>query len=68
MVFSHEGYLYGAWTVTLDSKSRCFPSDGRGFPGLDELYEPLVANPTHWSDYSTALKDGAIEELIRTLK
>jgi hypothetical protein len=69
MIWLRSGYRYGAWKVDLNGKSAIFESNGQGFPGLDELYKPLVegTKPSHWSGYSKQLTEGAIEELVRKL-
>nr|WP_309698127.1 hypothetical protein [Armatimonas sp.] len=68
--WQRAGYRYGAWKFDLNGNSAIFESNGRGFPGIDELYKPLVVGktPTHWSDYSIHLIDGAIDKLVAKLK
>jgi hypothetical protein len=68
MVHARKGYQWGAWIVTLDGKIGTFLSNGRGYPDLDRLYEPKVANPQHYTDYSNDLVPGAIQKLVAMLK
>ncbi len=68
MVHARKGYQWGAWIVTLDGKTGTFLSNGRGYPDLDRLYKPKVANPQHYTDYSNDLVPGAIEKLVAMLK
>ncbi len=68
MVHVREGYQWGAWIVTVDGKTGTFLSNGRGYPDLDRLYKPQVANPQHYTDYSNDLVPGAIQTLVGMLK
>jgi len=64
MVYQRQGYRWGAWKITLDSKSATIPSEGRRtFPHLDRLYVPKVAKPKTWDDYRNELVPGAQEKL-----
>jgi hypothetical protein len=70
MTFVREGYLYGAWVIRLHGKHAELPSNGSGFPELDELYVPKkeVASPKRYSDYTNMLVDGAIDRLLSMLR
>lgn len=57
----------GAWIVQLGDKEQTFLSNGKGFPELDQLYEPKVPKPTHYRDYTTTLIPRAIEKLVGKL-
>lgn len=54
----------GAWVVTLRGKTTVFQSNGAGFPPMDRLYVPEAKEPSHWSDYSNELIDGARERWL----
>ena len=58
MVFERKGQPQGgAWFVRLPGHAtHWFPSNGRGFPGLDELYIPKIPNPQHYRDYTNDLR------------
>jgi len=57
----------GAWIVRLGKKEKVFLWDNHRFSGLDELYELRegLSHPQGFSDYTTKLRSGAIEELVR---
>ena len=51
----HEGGGHGpggAWVEQLRGMKETFPSNGAGFPRMDELYVPKVAEPVHYLDYT----------------
>ena len=60
----------GAWIVRLGNKEKVIEWDDRRFPELDERYEPRdgVSEPQSHSDYTTTLRPGAIEELVRIVE
>lgn len=69
MAFLRGGSRWGAWEVHLLGRAGRFESNGRGFPELDCLYAPgpHVKHPTHWSDYSSELVEGAMDKLMSKL-
>ena len=55
----------GAWTVMLNGKSMVYPNSKNSlFPGLDELYAPLVEDPKSFDDYSRELLPDAMTRLL----
>jgi hypothetical protein len=60
----------GTWIVRLGNKEKVFYWDSHGFPELDERYEPKegASHPRSASDYTTTLKPGAIEALVRIVE
>lgn len=63
MRFEKQGYQWGAWIIEIDGKTRIFRSNGSGYPELDNLYEPGVAAPKHYNDYTNTLVSMAWEKL-----
>jgi hypothetical protein len=57
----------GAWKVKLGTKQAVFRWDNHAFPGLDDLYVPLVKEPRYHTDYSNKLVPGAIDKLVGRL-
>lgn len=57
----------GAWVITLRGRTTVFPSNGAGFPPMDRLYVPNVAEPMHFRDYSNTLVEGAKERFLGML-
>lgn len=68
MQFERKGRAQGgAWVVTLRGKVTVFQSNGSGFPPMDKLYIPKVPEPSHYTDYTTKLVEGAQEKWIGML-
>ena len=68
MDFVRKGYRWGAWAIQIDGLERTFPSNGSGFPPLDQLYASSKKNPSHWSDYNGDILPDAEESLMALLK
>lgn len=49
----------GAWVVVLDGTRRVFRADGKEFLALARLYVPRKTNPTHASQFTRELVNGA---------
>jgi len=68
MTHVREGFQWGPWIITLDGRTRTFLSNGRGYPELDKLYRPKIANPQHYTDYTDELVPGTVNMLLQMLK
>jgi hypothetical protein len=69
MTFLKEGCQGGAWKVTLGKRQAIFPSNGRGFPPLDQLYTPDPEREVHnhYKHYLQPPIDGAMDKLVSML-
>ncbi len=67
MTYERAGAHGGVWTIVLHGRTREFLSNGAGFPELDRLYVPKVAEPAHYSHYTNELVSTAFEKLLTLL-
>ena len=68
MQFERKGYRWGAWIIRLAGLEGKFPSNGAGFPSLDQLYSSSKKNPSHWSDYDGDIMPDAEARLMALLQ
>ena len=68
MGFERKGYRWGAWIIRMAGLEGKFPSNGAGFPSLDQLYASSKKNPSHWSDYDGDILPDAEARLMRLLQ
>jgi hypothetical protein len=68
MQFERKGYRWGAWIIRLAGLEGKFPSNGAGFPSLDQLYSSSKKNPSHWSDYDGDILPDAEARLMALLQ
>lgn len=60
MRFQRKGQPHGgAWVVSYKEWEKAFPTSGRLFPGIDNLYISKVELPQTWDDYTNELKKDA---------
>lgn len=64
MVEEHGGSMWfqrkgqpqgGTWIISYQDYEKAFPTKGRTFPGIDNLYIPNTQYPTTWDDYKDEL-------------
>jgi hypothetical protein len=68
MQFERKSYRWGAWIIRLADLEGKFPSNGAGFPPLDQLYASSKKNPSHWSDYDGDILPDAEARLMALLQ